>query len=53
MPDVIVNSWKEIWKMSSDDLGGERAYRSDFEIYDERAQDHNNIVVDIYIGLKK
>jgi len=53
MPDVVVNAWKEIWEMSSDDLGGERSYQTDFEIYDERVQDHNNIVLDIYIGLKK
>lgn len=52
MPDVIVNAWKEIWDMTPDDLGGSRAYRTDFEIYDERAADHQKIVLDIYIGIK-
>ena len=51
MPDVIVNAWKEIWEMSSKQLGGHRSYKTDFEIYDERAADHQNIVLDLYIGI--
>jgi predicted transcriptional regulator YdeE len=51
MPDVIVNAWKEIWEMSSKQLGGHRAYKTDFEIYDESAVDHQNIVLDLYIGI--
>lgn len=26
-------------------------YKTDFEIYDERAADHQNIVLDLYIGI--
>lgn len=52
MPDVIVNAWQEIWKMSPRELGGERGYQTDFEIYDERASDHQKIVLDLYIGIK-
>jgi len=52
MPDVIVNAWKEIWKMTPEDLGGKRCYDTDFEIYDERASDHQNIILDIYVGIK-
>ena len=52
MPDVIVNAWKEIWKMPPKQLGGQRRYLTDFEIYDERAADHQNIVLDLYIGIK-
>ena len=51
MPEVIVNAWNEIWKMSPQELGGERAYQTDFEIYDERAADHQQIVLDIYVGI--
>ncbi len=51
MPDVIVNAWNEIWKMSPKELGGRRLYETDFEIYDERAADHQNIVLDVYIGI--
>lgn len=52
MPDVIVNAWKEIWGMSPKQLGGDRSYKTDFEIYDERAADHQNIVLDLYIGIQ-
>lgn len=52
MPDVIENAWKEIWIMPSKKLGGVRSYQTDFEIYDERSADHQNIVMDLYIGIK-
>lgn len=51
MPDVIVNAWKKIWSMTSKEFGGERNYHTDFEIYDERANDHQNIILDIYVGI--
>ena len=52
MPDVIVSAWKAIWEMSPRELGGKRRYQTDFEIYDERAMDHNRIVLDLYIGIE-
>ena len=52
LPDVIVNAWKAIWEMSPRELGGKRKYETDFEIYDERATDHQNIVLDLYIGIQ-
>lgn len=53
MPDVIVNAWSEIWKMSPTELGGKRRYQTDFEIYDERSSDHQKIVLDVYVGIKR
>jgi predicted transcriptional regulator YdeE len=47
MPDCVADTWREIWKMDID-----RAYIADFEVYDERSQDWNNAVVDIFIGVK-
>lgn len=52
MPDVVINAWQEIWKMSPKELGGERNYRADFEVYDKRAVDPEHSIVDIYIGIK-
>lgn len=52
MPDVIVNAWKKVWEMQPKQLGGERNYLTDFEIYDERAADHQKIVLDLYVGIK-
>ncbi len=52
MPEVILKAWEQIWAMPAKQLGGSRAYKTDFEIYDERASDHQNIVLDLYIGTK-
>lgn len=52
MPEVVINAWQQIWKMSSNDFGGERAYVADFEVYDQRASNPVNASLDIYIGLK-
>jgi predicted transcriptional regulator YdeE len=51
MPDVCINAWKTIWKMPSAELGGNRAYLADYEIYDERASNHHNVEIDIYVGI--
>lgn len=53
MPAVCIDMWQNIWKKSAPDLGGERAYVADFEVYDQRSVDHNNVTLDIYIGIKK
>ena len=52
MPDVVRKPWQQIWQMTPAELGGIRSYISDFEIYDERSRDHQNIVLDIYIGIE-
>jgi len=53
MPAVCVDMWQNIWKMNASDLGGDRAYIADFEVYDQRSHDHNNVILDIYIGIRK
>lgn len=52
MPDVVRNAWFSIWQMTDADFGGKRRYATDFEIYDERANDHQNIVMDLFIGVE-
>ncbi len=52
MPEVLINAWQEIWKMTPDDFGGKRAYQADFELYDQRAADPANTSLDIYIGVE-
>ena len=49
---VVVETWKRIWAYYQSSANAERAYRADFELYDERASDPNNAQVDIYIALK-
>lgn len=53
MPTVCIDMWKKIWGMNASELGGKRAYIADFEIYDERSVDHQNVTLDIYIGINK
>ena len=45
MPGCMVNAWKDIWLSDMD-----RAYRFDFEIYDERSKDWNHAEVDIFLS---
>ena len=52
MPAVCINAWHEIWNMTPDTMGGQRSYIADFELYDERAQDHERVELDIYIGIQ-
>jgi predicted transcriptional regulator YdeE len=52
MPTVCISAWQKIWTMTSAEFGNERAYIADFEVYDERALDHQNVVLDIYVGLR-
>lgn len=51
MPNIVIDSWQEIWQMSSSELGGSRNYHTDFEIYDKRASDPLNTIIDIHIGI--
>ncbi|MES2212120.1 MAG: GyrI-like domain-containing protein [Pseudomonadota bacterium] len=54
MPAVVINAWQRIWAMSPAELGGERSYKADFELYDERATSdptHQKVVVDVCIGI--
>lgn len=53
MPNVCIQMWQSIWDMNASELGGERAYIADFEVYDERSQDRTNATLDIYIGIRK
>ncbi len=44
---VVAEGWYEIWNTELN-----RAYKSDYEVYDERAMDPSNAVVDIFVSLK-
>jgi predicted transcriptional regulator YdeE len=49
---VVPEIWQRIWAMSPKELGGERAFQSDFEIHDQRAADPENAQIDVYVGLR-
>lgn len=50
---VVPAAWLQIWSLEDKhQLGGTRAYRADYEVYDQRAADPQNSQVDVYVGLK-
>ena len=49
---VIQNKWKEIWSMPASELGGKRAFLTDYEIYDHRAANPADAQVEIHLGLE-
>lgn len=53
MPAVCIDMWKAIWEMQPSDFSGKRSYIADFELYDERSRDHQNVTLDIYIGINE
>ena len=46
MPDCVANAWRDIWSSIAD-----RAYKYDFEIYDDRSKDWSNAEVELFISL--
>jgi predicted transcriptional regulator YdeE len=50
---VVPQAWQHVYSMDEKrQLGGARAYKADFEVYDQRSQNPQNAQVDLYIGLK-
>jgi predicted transcriptional regulator YdeE len=48
---VIPDAWQRIFKLEEEGKL-KRAYKTDFEIYDQRAQNPQNGQIEIYIGMK-
>jgi predicted transcriptional regulator YdeE len=49
---VVQEVWQRIWSMSEKELGGKRAFRTDYEIYDQRSTDPEKAQIDVYVGLR-
>ncbi|MFI5202559.1 MAG: GyrI-like domain-containing protein, partial [Candidatus Kapaibacterium sp.] len=48
--EVVPKLWQKIWSTPPSEMGGERSFLSDFEMYDERAADPGNAIVDVWVG---
>ena len=48
---VVPDVWKRIWDTSPSTPSGNRAYKTDFEAYDQRAADPEKSQVDVYVGI--
>jgi CubicO group peptidase (beta-lactamase class C family)/predicted transcriptional regulator YdeE len=51
-PKVVPGAWMKINSLPQSAVGGDRTYRADFEVYDERAKDPQNLQADLYVGIK-
>jgi predicted transcriptional regulator YdeE len=50
---VVPKAWQQVWSLEDNkQLGGDRAYKADFELYDQRSQNPHDSQVELYIGLK-
>jgi predicted transcriptional regulator YdeE len=52
LPSIVIDMWNEIWKREDNgELIEKRSYIADFEIYDQRSNDHQKAIVDIFVGI--
>jgi predicted transcriptional regulator YdeE len=51
-PNVVPQLWRKINSLPPDTVGSNRRYKADFEIYDERATNPQNLQMDVYVGIK-
>jgi predicted transcriptional regulator YdeE len=50
---IVPEAWQQIGDLEDkSQLGGPRAYKADFEVYDQRSQNPRDSQVDIYVGIK-
>ena len=49
---VLQSAWQKVWSSSPADLGGQRAFLTDYELYDRRSADPDHAQIEIHIGLK-
>ena len=49
---VVPELWMRINSLPKSAVGGDRVYGADFEIYDARASDPQNLQVDVYVGIR-
>jgi predicted transcriptional regulator YdeE len=49
---VVVAMWQRVWATPKSALGGDRAYKADYEVYDQRAQNPADSVVDLYVSVR-
>lgn len=51
LQQVMPKIWTQIWSMSAKDLGGQRAFKADYEVYPP-GFDPQNAQITLHIGLK-
>ena len=49
---IMVETWQRIWSVAKSAPGGDRAFQTDFEVYDQRAANPRDAQVDVYVGIR-
>ena len=50
---VVPQAWQRVYHLDDNQqLGGIRAYKADFELYDQRSRNPQDSQVDLYVGVK-
>ena len=49
-PHNVYETWSAIEKLKTSDIGGNRKYSFDFEVYDLRTMNYRDSMVDIYVA---
>ena len=49
---VVPETWQKINGLPRNVTGGDRSYRSDFEVYDRRARNPKDAVVSVFVGIR-
>jgi predicted transcriptional regulator YdeE len=49
---VVPAAWKRVYETPKSTPAGVRVYRADYELYDERARNPEESIVELYVGVK-
>jgi predicted transcriptional regulator YdeE len=49
---VVSETWQRIWSVPDTSPGGDRAYKTDYEVYDQRAANPDDAQVDVHVGIR-
>jgi len=49
---VVPEIWQKINSLPKSAPGGDRTYQSDFEVYDQRARNSQDAVIDVFVGIR-
>jgi predicted transcriptional regulator YdeE len=49
---VVPEIWQKINGLPKNVPGGDRTYRSDFELYDQRARNPQDAIVEVFVGIR-
>jgi predicted transcriptional regulator YdeE len=48
---VVFGTWQKIWSIPKTSPGGDRAFKTDYEVYDERAANPQETEIEVHVGI--